>query len=135
MRTIFGGAPLPVFQCEPSVTLITCEVRNCHRILHSGCSGKFLVGGKQHCRVKVYPVPKVEEVPISDSNGVAGSYLNVFVASVPTRVQAHKKVKKVNLADSILGSVFSKEVSTSGGTYVRLVVEPERETKGDKVSN
>lgn len=83
----------------------------------------------------MYPVPKVEEVPIRDSNGVAGSYLNVFVASVLTRVQANKKVKNVNLADSILGSVFSKELSTSGGTYVSHVVEPERETKGDKVCN
>lgn len=50
----------------------------------------------------------------------------MFVASVLTRAQARKKVEEVNLADSLLGSVLSKEESTSGGSAVSQ--EPERET-------
>lgn len=67
--------------------------------------GNDIAGGK------VYPVPKVVDVPVHDSHDdVADCYPDVFVASVLTRARAHKKVQEVNLADSVLGSVLSPVV-------------------------
>lgn len=82
--------------------------------------GNAIAGGK------VYPVPKVVEVPIRESNDVAGSG---FVASMQSRAQAPKKVQEIKLADALLGSIFSKKEVTSGSSAVSQVEgEPKRET-------
>ncbi|XP_049452217.1 uncharacterized protein LOC125900944 [Epinephelus fuscoguttatus] len=86
--------------------------------------GNDIAGGK------VYPVPKMVDVPIRESHDdVAIGHPDVFVASVLTRAQAHKNVQEVNLADSILGSALSKEESpSSGGAVSSRITEPEKET-------
>lgn len=126
-----GFVPAPLHRVHVRSDMVTWffKVGVCSEFPVDGIDfimGNDIAGGK------VYPIPKVVDVPVHESHDdVAGCYPDVFVARVLTRAQAHKKVQEVNLADSILGSVLSKEESLSSGGAVSKVTEPEKAATTD----
>lgn len=71
-------------------------------------NGFDFIQGNNNKGGKVYPVSKVVNVPISESDNVAVYHLDLFVASVLTRAEGCTQVQEVKLADSILASALSE---------------------------
>lgn len=103
-------------------------------------NGVVFIMGNDIAGGKVNPVPQVVNVTLSESPDDVACHQKLLVASALTRAQTHKQSKEVNLADSLLASVFpgydppsSDEVEGSGDTEpetppeTNLAVPPTRE--------
>lgn len=88
--------------------------------------GNDIAGGK------VYPVPEVIDVPISECeyDHLAQNHPTIFSVSVLTRAQARKKAQEVDLSDSVLASVFSEDrvLPLAGESVNCRTVEPKEVT-------
>lgn len=94
---------------------------------HFLIDGVDFIMGNDTAGGKVCPSPEVVDCPIHDSgtDELAKNHPKVFSVSVLTRAQSQKCAQEaeVDLCDSVLASVFSKDSVPSSGTSKYVKVE------------
>lgn len=113
----FVPAPLHLIHVQsPLVSrFFSVGVRSCFPI-----DGVDFIMGNDIAGGKVYPVPEVVTVPISDveSDNLAKRHSEIFSVTVLTRAQTRERAQDVDLSDSIFASGMSEDRLPSAGTSV-----------------